>query len=259
MANLPEPLGFTVHSLPQPGVAAGPQRAGGRIKMLLVLLVCAAPVLASYYTYFIIRPSGGTAYGTLIQPAVPMPDVAALTLAGQPQALRGLAGQWLLVVVDGGACNAACEKRLYLQRQLREMAGRESDRIDKLWLVIDDAPLSPALQTALLATPAMNILRLPRAVVSGWLKAAPGQALEDHIYIVDPVGDWMMRAPADADPSKLKRDVDRLLRGSAGWDKPGRQALIVGPTATAQQAPSAALQALPATLPAPVPASAGKP
>ena len=249
MADQPEPLGFTVHSLPQPGAAVLPQRASGRFKMLLVLLVCAAPVLASYYTYFIVRPSGGTAYSTLIQPAVAMPDVAALTLAGQPEALRGLAGQWLLVVVDSGACNAACEKRLYVQRQLREMAGRESDRVDKLWLVIDDAPLSPALQAALLATPAMHVLRLPRAAVAAWLKPAPGQALEDHIYIVDPVGDWMMRAPADADPSKLKRDVDRLLRGSAGWDKPGRQALIVGPSAVLAQPLPAAVGA----------ASAGKP
>jgi hypothetical protein len=252
MADQPEPLGFTVHSLPQPGAAVVPQRASGRVKMLLVLLVCAAPVLASYYTYFIIRPSGGTAYSTLIQPAVPMPDVAGLTLADQPQALRGLAGQWLLVLVNGGACGPVCEQHLYLQRQLREMAGRESDRIDKLWIVIDDVPLSPPLQAALLATPAMNILRLPRSVVAGWLKAAPGQALEDHLYIVDPVGDWMMRAPANADPSKLKRDVERLLRGSAGWDKPGRQALIVAPTATAL--PTAPAEAFGAG-----PASAGKP
>jgi hypothetical protein len=79
----------------------------------------------------------------------------------------------------------------------------------------------------------MNILRLPRAVVSTWLQPAPGQALEDHLYIVDPLGDWMMRAPANADPSKLKRDVERLLRASAGWDKAGRQALINTPAASA--------------------------
>ena len=233
MADQTEPLGLTVHSLPRPGAVLPQHRSSGRFKMLLVLAVCAAPVVASYYTYFVARPSGGTAYSALVQPAVPMPDVAARTLDGKPQPLRGLAGQWLLVTVDGGACGPACEKRLYIQRQLREMAGRESDRIDKLWLVIDDAPLPPALQAALLATPAMNILRLPRAVVAGWLQPAPGKTLEDHLYIVDPVGDWMMRAPADADPSKLKRDVDKLLRGSAGWDKPGRQALIKGPTATA--------------------------
>ncbi len=244
MSNPPEPLGLTVHSLPQPGLATAatnaPARSNGRLKMALVLLVCAAPVLASYFTYFVVRPQGGTAYSTLIQPAVPMPRVAGRLLSGQPQPLRGLAGQWLLVVVDGGACNAACEKRLFLQRQLREMTGREADRIDKLWLVVDETPLSPALQQALLASPAMNILRLPRADVQAWLQPAPGQALEDHLYIVDPLGDWMMRAPANADPSKLKRDIDKLLRGSAGWDKAGRQALIEAPATQATAASSPA-------------------
>ena len=227
MADRSEPLGLTVHSLPQSSDALTRQRASGRLKMLLVVAVCALPVIASYFTFFVVRPSGtGTAYSALIQPAAAMPAVLARWVDGSEKPLRSLVGQWLLVVVDGGACAAACEKRLYLQRQLREMTGREAGRIDKLWLVVDDAPLSPTLQQALAATPAMTILRLPRDVVAAWLKPAPGQALEDHVYIVDPLGDWMMRAPADADPSRLKRDIDRLLRGSAGWDKPGFQALL---------------------------------
>ena len=238
MTDRSEPLGLTVHSLPQPGPALVRQRANGRFKMVMVMAVCAAPVLASYFTYFVLRPDGrGTAYSTLIQPAVAMPRVQGSLLDGQPQALRGLVGQWLLVTVDGGACAAACEKRLFMQRQLREMTGREADRIDKLWLVIDDAPLSPALQQALLAAPAMTVLRLPRAAVAAWLKPAPGQALEDHLYIVDPLGEWMMRAPADADPMRLKRDLERLLRGSAGWDKAGRQALINEPALPPAVAP----------------------
>ena len=252
MTDRSEPLGLTVHSLPQPGPALVRQRVSGRFKMLMVMAVCAAPVLASYFTYFVVRPDGtGTAYSTLIQPAVAMPRVQGTLLDGQPQPLRGLAGQWLLVTVDSGACAAACEKHLFLQRQLREMTGRAADRIDKLWLVIDDAPLSPALQQALLATPAMNVLRLPRAVVAAWLQPAPGQALEDHLYVVDPLGDWMMRAPADADPMRLKRDVERLLRGSAGWDQAGRQALINEP---AQPANQAAPMPAPAPGPAPLPA-----
>ena len=235
-----EPLGMTVHSLPQPVDALTKQRASGRFKMLLIMAFCAAPVIASYTLYYGVRPTGGaTAYSDLIQPSVPMPAVPALPVSGGvPQVLRSLAGQWLLVVVDGGACGAACEKRLYLQRQLREMMGRESDRIDKLWLVVDDAPVSPALQQALAGTPGMHMLRLPRATVAAWLQPAPGQALEDHVYIVDPLGEWMMRAPANADPSRLKRDVDRLLRASAGWDKPGRQALINDGAVAPAAAPS---------------------
>ena len=240
-----EPLGLTVHSLPTPVDAMTRQRASGRFKMLLIMAACAAPMIASYTLYYVVRPTGGaTAYSDLIQPTVPMPAVAAQPLDGSaPQVLRGLAGQWLLVVVDSGACAEACEQRLFMQRQLREMNGRDRDRIDKLWLVIDDAPVKPALQQALAGTPGMHMLRVPRATVAAWLKPAPGQALEDHLYVVDPLGEWMMRAPANADPSKLKRDITRLLRASGGWDQAGRQALINDPLASAgapASAPAAA-------------------
>ena len=240
-----EPLGLTVHSLPTPVDAMTRQRASGRFKMLLIMAACAAPMIASYTLYYVVRPTGGaTAYSDLIQPTVPMPAVPAQPLdGGAPQVLRGLAGQWLLVVVDSGACAEACEQRLFMQRQLREMNGRDRDRIDKLWLVIDDAPVKPALQQALAATPGMHMLRVPRATVAAWLKPAPGQALEDHLYVVDPLGEWMMRAPANADPSKLKRDITRLLRASGGWDQAGRQALINDPLASAgapASAPAAA-------------------
>ena len=259
MTDRSEPLGLTVHALPQPGDALPRQRASGRLKMLLVVAVCALPVIASYVTYFIVRPGGsGTAYSTLIQPAVAMPALQARRLDGSQQALRSLVGQWLLVVVDGGACTAACEKRLYLQRQLREMTGREADRIDKLWLVVDDTPLSPALQQALAATPALTILRLPRAAIAAWLKPAAGQALEDHVYIVDPLGDWMMRAPADADPSRLKRDIDRLLRGSAGWDKPGFQTLLKDEALGAESLLAPAPASAPALTLTPAPAAASR-
>ena len=43
--------------------------ARGRWKLLAVLAVCAAPLLASYLTYFVIKPKGGeTNYGALIDP-----------------------------------------------------------------------------------------------------------------------------------------------------------------------------------------------
>ncbi len=55
-----------------------------------------------------------------------------------------------------------------------------------------------------------------------WLQPEPGHALQEHLYLVDPMGEWMLRAPADADPGKLKRDLDKLLKASASWDRAGR-------------------------------------
>jgi hypothetical protein len=196
---------------------------GGRLKMLLVLLACAAPVIASYFTYYVIRPEGRTNYGTLIEPARPLPAAWPLTtLAGAAVEPASLRGQWLLVAVGSGACDAACEQRLYLQRQLREMLGRERDRVDKVWLVTDEATPRPELQAALSAGDPVQILRVPATALARWLEPAPGQAPHDHLYIVDPMGIWMMRMPPAPEPSRVKRDLERLLRASSSWDHAGR-------------------------------------
>jgi len=215
---------MTVHTLPLAVVDERQRRTwSGRLQMALILLVCAAPVIASYWAFYVARPGGGgAAYGALIQPTVAMPDVAVTDLRGTSVPLRSLKGQWLLVAVGPAACGSACEQRLLLQRQLREMLGRERDRLDKVWLVTDDAALTPELQQALTAAPAATVLRMHADAVQAWLRPEPGRSLEDHLYLVDPLGEWMMRLPVAPDPSKVKRDLERLLRASESWDKPGR-------------------------------------
>ena len=83
-----EPLHLTVHAMPQADVAAGEaerRTARGRLKMLLVLAACAAPVLASYFTFYVLRPEGRSNYATLIEPSRAMPATLPLSdLAGRP-------------------------------------------------------------------------------------------------------------------------------------------------------------------------------
>ena len=220
-----EPLTLAVHSLPEPRLHDDTRRTvSGRIKMLLVLAACAAPVVASYFAYFVLRPQARTNYSTLIEPTRPMPSSLPLSdINGRSVQARSLGGQWLIVVVAGGACDGPCEKALYLQRQLREMTGRERDRIDKVWLIPDDAAVRPELLAAVTAAPApVWVLRVPREALAAWLQPAPGETLERHLYIVDPMGKWMIRAPADPEPARLKRDIERLLRASSSWDRAGR-------------------------------------
>jgi hypothetical protein len=214
---------MTVHSMPAPELQDGARRTrSGRIKMLLVLLVCAAPVVASYFTYFVLRPDGRSNYGSLILPTRPMPALPLRSLdAAQVQA-GALKGQWLLVSVGPAECGESCQQRLFMQRQLREMLGRERDRIDKVWFVTGDADLSSTLRDALGDDAALHVLRAPREALAAWLAPAEGAQLDDHLYLVDPMGEWMMRFPVDANPAKVKRDLDRLLRASSSWDRAGR-------------------------------------
>jgi len=214
-----QPLGLTVHSLPVPQEAALADEVRtqrGRWKMLAVMLVCAAPVLASYLTYYVVRPEGRRNYGDLIEPQRPLPAVTATTLDGKPVALPSLQGQWLLVSVGSGACDTKCEQHLYLQRQLREGLGKDKERMDWVWLIPDTVPVREPLKTAVAQA---TVLRVDPAQLARWLAPAPGQALADHLYMVDPMGHWMMRFPAGvtiANAANIRRDLDRLMRGSAG-------------------------------------------
>jgi hypothetical protein len=224
---LDQPLALTVHSLPVPqeALAHDAQRTRrGRWRMLGVLLVCASPVIASYFTYYVIRPEARRNYGELIEPQRPLPPLAATAMDGKPVALRSLMGQWLLVSVAAGDCDAACERHLWLQRQLREGLGKDKDRVDWVWLVSDGASVPGRLRPALSQA---TVVHVDSADLSQWLAPARGRALADHLYLVDPMGHWMMRFPAGLDmagAAKAKRDLERLLRASASWDQPGRTA-----------------------------------
>jgi hypothetical protein len=108
-----------------------------------------------------------------------------------------------------------------MQRQLREMLGRERDRLEKVWFVAGEGTVRPELR-APLEQGEVRLLRVPPEALARWLEPAAGQALEAHLYVVDPMGQWMMRVPPNPEPARVKRDLERLLRASSSWDQPGR-------------------------------------
>ena len=184
-----QPLGLTVHSQPPVGdaVRSAQSGRGARWKLLALLLVCVAPVVASYFTYYVIRPEGHRNFGSLVS-------------------------------VAPAACPADCQQRLYLQRQLRESLGKEKDRLDWVWLLSDDAAVPEALRAGVSTA---RVLRVDPQALAGWLQPEAGQALQEHLYVVDPMGNWMMRFPPNMDAAaaaRAKRDIERLLRAAAEWD-----------------------------------------
>ncbi|MDZ7813149.1 MAG: hypothetical protein U5L74_08530 [Ideonella sp.] len=216
-----EAVALTVHDVERPTL---PKQGRGRVTLLLVLLACAAPVIVSYFLYYVVRPEPRNNYATLIQPTRSLPAGLPLrTLQGEAVTPSSLKGQWLLTVVSSGACDSQCEARLYEQRQLREMMGRDRDRVEKLWLITDDAAVPPAILAAMQAQPPVTLLRVPAADLQMWLATEVGKSFSDHLFLIDPMGEWMMRTPAQPDPLRFKKDLARLLKASAFWDVPGRQ------------------------------------
>ena len=180
-------------------------------RLWLVLAVCAAPVIASYLAYYVFPPKGRTNYGELVLPQRPVPALALTQLDGTPFDAQSLRGKWVMVQVAPGDCDAACAERLYNMRQVRATTGRERDRIERVWLVSDAAPLSTVIMREHDGT---LFLRAQPAELERFLALPEGGRLIDHIWLIDPLGNLMLRWPKDADPNKMKRDVNKLLKAS---------------------------------------------
>lgn len=191
-------------------------RKRGRRMLWLVLLVCASPLIASYFTYYVIKPEKRSNYGTLIdQRAHPVPAMATTTLDGRPQVLESFKGKWVMLMVAPGACPETCRQQLFAMRQLRLMQGKEAGRVERVWLITDAAPLDTLVIREFDGT---HMLRADAATVASWLPADAGTTPADHLYMIDPLGHLMMRFPKDPQLQQVRKvykDINKLLKASS--------------------------------------------
>ena len=164
-----------------------------KAKLALLFAACAAPFVLAWLAYEFRWGAGASGnYGELIAPR---------PVAGPLTALRG---KWVLVTFDAAACDAACEKKLYVARQARRAQGKEAHRIERLWLVTDGGKPRQEILAAIEGTHVA-------AADAGFVGSFPGR---EYIYLVDPLGNLMMRFPPEPDPAKVIKDLQRLLKYS---------------------------------------------
>ena len=185
--------------------------SAGRWKLFAILAVCVAPVLASYLMYYVVKPQGRTNYGELLDPQRPVEGLEVAPAEGGQTTLLASRGKWVMVTVDGQGCLQACADKLYVMRQVRLTAGKERDRVDRVLLLTDDTPLEAAL---LAEHDGLVVHRSRVSALERWFPVESGGRPEDHVYVIDPLGNVMMRFPKSADPNRMKKDLAKLLRAS---------------------------------------------
>ncbi len=183
-------------------------------KLFLVLAVCAAPMILSYFFYYVVKPEGRTNYGSLIDPRLyPIPVLQSKDFKQQSlHELSELKGKWILLTIGGGLCDQICQQNLYYQRQVRTAQGKEMQRVERVWLINDQAKPEAAVLQQFEGT---HIWYTDAARLQQWLPVDPGGVYTEHIYLIDPLGNLMMRFPKQADPAKIKKDLSKVLKASA--------------------------------------------
>ena len=180
-----------------------------RLKLLLIGLFFALPFLLAWAAYwFHWTPGRSGNYGKLLAPRQ-VPDGGLVGLDGKPFSLASLRGKWVMLQFDAAACDRYCERKLYFMRQLRVAQGKDMDRVERVWVLTDGGAPRPALMAAIDGT------RVVRSSGDSVAASFPSvRRTEDHIYLIDPLGNLMLRFPRDPDPSRMLKDLQRLLKYS---------------------------------------------
>lgn len=183
------------------------------LTLWLLLALSAAPIVAAFFLFYVVHPTGKPPYGTLIEPQRPIPlDLGLETLDGKPYDLRRLEGYWLMVMAAPGECDAQCQQLLFYLRQIRIAQGENRDQVVRVWLITDDAPVNPRVHDL---TAGALLLRGDPQKLAAWLPNQGGK-LQGPTWLVDPFGHLMMQFPANPDPTRMRKVIAKLLYNNAG-------------------------------------------
>jgi cytochrome oxidase Cu insertion factor (SCO1/SenC/PrrC family) len=189
-----------------------------RIKVALVAIVFLAPVVtATSLKLTGWRPAQTSNYGELIVPARPLTDLKFKTPKGKRVAIKDYRHKWLMMTVVSGRCESFCEKNIYKMRQVHIATGKHQERVKRLLVLSDKA--SNKLKKWSQAYPDMAVASGPINAVrdlANQLQTKDGTVLGSlsRIYLIDPLGNFMMTYERNADPMGMHKDLGRLLRSS---------------------------------------------
>jgi hypothetical protein len=192
----------------------GPDRRSGRRKLVLLAAIFLLPLAAAMWLNFSSwRPASGTQHGELIDPPRPLPEVVLMLPDGRATSPKLLRGAWFLVYLGDGPCAEQCAATLAEMRRVRLALDKDAARVRRVLLHTGDCcgPDFHALRD-------QDLLVLAASGHEGrtLLELFPRAPDRDaSIYIVDPLGNLMMRHPATGAASGLLKDLERLLRLSS--------------------------------------------
>jgi hypothetical protein len=189
-----------------------------QLKFVIVIALFVSTFVAAYVLAMVGWHPGKTRnYGELVQPARPLPEVALTALDGGSVSTP-LRGKWSLVYFGAADCPAACVDTLYKMRQLHAAQGRAGHRVRRVFIVTDTRALD-RLRGVLAEYDGTDVYVGPaeavRSLAAPFTLPVGGPFDKLHrLYVVDPLGNFMMSYPADADLRRMAKDLGVILRRS---------------------------------------------
>lgn len=194
-------------------------KKSNRQNLLLVLAVFALPVVVATLMYVTgWKPSATGNHGELIQPARFIEEISMQSIDGKPVKFSELHGKWTMVYFDTSVCPDDCMKQLFNMRQTHIAQGKDQERVQRLF-ILNDAQAVNTLKSKLADYPDMLVWTGEKSVLTRLYQdfgiESKKTTEQGSIYLLDPMGNLMMRYSSGIDPAGMRKDLVRLLKYSS--------------------------------------------
>ena len=196
------------------------------LQLWLLIALFALPTIAAWLFYLNPQwlPTGRTNHGLLIDSPRAMQGFALQTPEGEAFDWHFLEGQWTLSLLAEGQCGVGCMQRLIKLRQIRKALAANSQRVERLLILIPDdtgrmeIPTLGGLEGTLVAVASADDRQQVKAQFE-----VPGTVTDQTIYFIDPRVELMMAEDLSHITSKqVLQDLEKLLKASQSWVKGGQ-------------------------------------
>lgn len=169
------------------------------------------PLALAFWVYYGTdwRPLRTVNHGELITPVRALPAVQlqpAIESAAAPAEL--FHHKWSLVYVGDGQCDDTCRKSLYVMRQTRLSLNNEMGRVERVFLATAHCCTRDFLAHE---HPGLHVFDASGAAAASLLNVFPAEEREQSLFIVDPLGNLMMKYDVRQNPKGLLQDLKKLL------------------------------------------------
>jgi cytochrome oxidase Cu insertion factor (SCO1/SenC/PrrC family) len=168
------------------------------------------PLAVAFWMYYATdwRPARTVNHGELIAPVRSLPAARLPAVIPDSAPAQLFHRKWSLVYVGDGRCEDACRQALYVMRQTRLSLNSEMDRVDRVFLVTSQCCAREFLAHE---HPGLLVLDATGPSANSLLGVFPVNEREQSLFVIDPLGNLMMRYDVRQNPKGLLQDLKKLL------------------------------------------------
>lgn len=175
----------------------------------VLIFIFFVPMIVAYGYFFLGDQFSTGNHGELINPVVQVEQLHLKDQQGQNKLFEE--AKWVMIFIADKDCDAVCNKNLYNMRQINIALGKNAHRFQHM--VIHLEAMGPEF-SQLVSAEHPNALHAygSRDIISRTLLSSQESMDSNAIYIMDPLGNIMMRFASDVSPKLILKDLNRLLK-----------------------------------------------